>query len=134
MTVIAFKHNVRAISRMVFLLTTILGICPLAVANFTCSGQITYLGVNSASSLYVSVGSFGIWPICNLAGTASNGGSSVPIDTCKAWYSALLTQKSQGSPITLYFTSNDTGNNGPDCVALVSWQVLSPLPYHMDYQ
>jgi len=106
----------------------------VAEANFTCGGAITYLGVNSSSSLYVSMGPFGVWLICNLSSTSSNGGTSVTVDSCKAWYAALLTQKALGQSATLYFTSTANSNNGAECTAIGTWTSPSPLPYHMDYQ
>jgi len=108
--------------------------CSLAQANFTCAGGISYLGVNSLGTVYVAVGPFGIWPICGLTGSMSNGGSTVGMDSCKAWYAALLAQKAAGQGVTLYFTSTANTANGPECTALTSWVVPNPLPYHIDYQ
>lgn len=118
---------------MVVLYAGAMAACPAAWANFTCSGPITYLGVSSASTLYVTVASFGVWPICNLAGPYSSGGTTVNVDSCKAWYAALLTQKVTGGTATLYFTSAAGTANGPECTAMGTWVTLNPLPYHIDY-
>jgi len=97
-----------------------------AQANFTCSGQVSYLGVNSQDMVYVAVTGFGVWAICKLGDTWSG----VSPNSCKAWYAGLLAAKRADSGVALYFDSSATGNNGSQCTALGSWSV-SP-PYHID--
>ena len=103
-----------------------------AFANFSCSGTVQYLAVNSGSSLYVVIGTFGVWAICGLNGSTSNGGTTVNVDACKAWYSALLANQKTGSVITFYFASASNGANGPECTALGTWVLPNPVPYHME--
>lgn len=102
-----------------------------ARANFTCSGQISYLGLDYSGSLNVSVG-FGIWNICSFTSTSSNGGISIQPETCGAWYAAILASKKAGEPVMLYLTSSANTANGPECSAIGSWVVPSPLPYFLN--
>ena len=102
-----------------------------AQANFTCGGNITYLGINYTGTVVMSVAGFGIWSICNFNETISNGGISVGPETCKAWYATLLANQKTNQQITLYFTSSASTSNGPECTALGSWVAPNPLPYFM---
>lgn len=103
-----------------------------ALANFTCGGPVTYLAVNSVSTLYVSVGGYGIWAICNLSSAAGNGGTTVSVDACRSWYAGLLAQRAQGLSVTMYFSSTANTSNGAECTALPAWSIPNPLPYHVE--
>ena len=42
-----------------------IGLAIPAQANFTCGGNITYLGLNYTGSVAVAVAGFGMWSICS---------------------------------------------------------------------
>lgn len=102
-------------------------------ANFTCSGSISYLGLSYDGVLVVSVG-FGIWNVCNVNTSYSNGGISLESATCRAWYASILAAKKTGDPVVLYFLSNANTSNGPECSAIGSWVMPNPLPYFLQVQ
>jgi hypothetical protein len=108
-------------------------LAPLARASIVCSGSVSYLAVNSASVVYTQLSGFGVWAVCNLATPYSNGGNTVSVESCRAWYAALLAQKKADGSAVLYFTSAVNAYNGPDCVALGTWVAPSPLPYHIEF-
>ena len=66
------------------------------------------------------------------AWTVYNGGTTVTADSCKAWYAALLANQNAGSTVTFYFSSQNSGGNGPDCTALGTWVGTNPLPYSLE--
>jgi len=98
-----------------------------AQANYSCSGPVSYLAVNSGDYVYVAVGSFGVWAICHLSGPSQG----VSVDACKAWYAGLLAAKRSESNVTMYFEGSAGGNNGPACAALGNW--TTPTSYHIDF-
>jgi hypothetical protein len=102
-----------------------------AHANFTCEGQIAYLGITPNGNLYVSVG-FGIWNMCNLTTTTqANGGVVYTPEGCRSWYAAILAAQKTAQPVRFYFESSAVGNNGPECVAIGSWVQPNPASYFM---
>lgn len=101
-----------------------------SLANFTCSGPISYLGASSNGSIYLSIG-FGVWPICSLNSSYTNAGVTIDPATCRGWYAAILASKKAGDPVTLYFSSSANTANGPECSAVGSWGI-SAQPYFLD--
>ena len=102
-----------------------------AQANFTCGGNITYLGLNYTGTVVVAVAGFGIWSICNFNEPISNGGITIGPETCRAWYATLLANQKANQAVTLYFTSSANTSNGAECTALGNWSLPNPLPYFM---
>jgi hypothetical protein len=102
-----------------------------ANANFTCGGNIAYLGFNYTGTVVVAVGGFGIWSICNVNEPIANGGITIGPETCKAWYATLLANQKANQGITFYFTSSANTSNGAECTAIGSWVAPNPLPYFM---
>lgn len=105
---------------------------PVAHAYFACTGPITYLAINNAGHLYIQL-NFGVWSICNLRDSYTNGGSTVYPETCRAWYAGLLASQKVWHSATLYFPSEgNPSTNGPECAAIGNWVSPNPLPYHLD--
>jgi hypothetical protein len=95
--------------------------CAPSHAAFTCTGQISRLSVNTAGSVYVSIG-YGTWAICGLSAPFGE----VAAETCRAWYAALLAAQRAGESVQFYF------NTGSGCTAVGDWVVVTPNLYHMD--
>jgi hypothetical protein len=117
----------------VYACAVILGLCTSATAyaNFTCEGQIAYLGLTSDGSINLSVG-FGIWGICSMTSTTNgNGGVIYTPEGCRAWYAAFLAAQKANQPIRLYFSSSANTSNGPECSALGNWVSPTPAAYFM---
>lgn len=102
-----------------------------ANANFTCGGNITYLGLNYTGAVVVAVNGFGIWTICSVNESIANGGITIGPETCKSWYATLLANQKANQGITFYFTSSANTSNGAECTAMGSWVAPNPLPYFM---
>ncbi len=102
-----------------------------AWANFTCAGQLSYLGLGPQGEVYLAVQGFGVWAVCNMTGPTTVGSITITPDGCKGWYASLLAAQKAGHAITLYFSSAQSGGNGPQCTALGSWVTPNPLPYHL---
>ena len=100
-------------------------------ANFSCTGPVSYLAMNSNGVVYVATGSFGVWAICQVSAPFVAGGTTVAPDTCKSWYAGLMAAKHVGTSVTTYYESSAAGSNGPACSALGSWVVS--IPYHLDF-
>ena len=100
-----------------------------AFANFTCSGKVTYLGLQPDGVVTMAVNGFGVWYICSLSGTYGNSGHNA--EGCKAWYASLLAAQKTGQGVVLYFQSPAGTSNGAECTALGSWVIPNPGPYHM---
>jgi hypothetical protein len=99
---------------------------PFAHANFTCGGPVQYLALNTLGSLYLNVG-YGTWSICSV--TAD--GNTVTAATCRAWYAGILAARKTDTPVTIYFSSPNSGANDSNCTALGSW--VTPVGYyHID--
>jgi hypothetical protein len=109
----------------------VIGVAQPAFANFTCSGTLSYLSVNSGGSVYVAVGPFGVWAVCALGGTVTASGTTVSPDACRAWYAGFLAAKRAEASVTLYFLGPATDHNGSSCTGLGSWVVAAP--YHIDF-
>jgi hypothetical protein len=87
-----------------------------------CTGNIQALAFSLPSTiLQVNLG-FGMWNICAFSSTV-NG---VPADTCKAWYSMLLTAKQSGNTVTFDF---DNGTTTLQCSQIGNWASPNPMPY-----
>lgn len=102
-------------------------------ANFTCQGQVTYLGLTPDGTVHLGVNGYGVWVICNTSSPfAGNGGMNFTAESCRSWYAAMLATQKASHSLRLYFSSPAATSNGPECTALGSWVVPNPSPYHMD--
>ena len=102
-----------------------------ANANFTCVGQVTYLGMSPDGTITVSVG-FGTWYICNQTSAYTVNGLTYTPEGCRAWYATLLAAKTSGQAVRFFFGSAAETSNGPECNAVGNWAWPSPGPYHMN--
>lgn len=104
----------------------------VARAQFDCSGPISSLALSPSGTLQVSLGTFGVWYLCELSNSDSYGGVTFTTDGCKGIYAMLLAAQSTGRSVTMDFTSPDSGGtNGPDCTSLGSWLQTNPAPYYI---
>jgi len=121
------EYGVRWNSRIasVWLLLTL--VCANAHANVTCTGLISYLGIDNAGYLYVNNG-FGIWQVCSLSQAYTANGLNVAQDACKGWYASMLAAQKSGAQVALYFYNSNSANpiNGAECNAFGNWSMPSP--------
>jgi hypothetical protein len=122
------RHRVRGLACAGFLS---LLISSNASANFTCSGQISYLGMSPEGVITVSVG-FGVWYICNQTSTYTVNGLTYTPEGCRAWYASLLAAKTSGQAVRFFFGSVAESANGAECGAVGNWAWPSPGPYHFN--
>lgn len=105
----------------------------VAHAQFVCSGPVSSLALGPSGTVQVSLGSFGVWYLCELSTSDSYGGVTFTSDGCKGIYAMLLTAQATGQSVTMNFTSSDSGgSNGTDCAALGSWVQPNPAPYYIN--
>jgi hypothetical protein len=102
-----------------------------ASANFTCEGEIQYLGLSPEGAVSVHVG-FGVWYICNQTVSITTGGVTYTPEGCRAWYATILAAQKAGTKIRFFFSSPANTSNGAECSAIGSWLWPSPAPYHMN--
>jgi len=103
-----------------------------ARAQFDCTGPVSSLALSPNGTVQVSVGTFGVWYLCELSNTDTYGGVTFTTDGCKGIYAMLLTAQSTGNSVTMDFSSSDSGGtNGADCTALGSWVQPSSAPYYI---
>jgi hypothetical protein len=121
----------RRVHRAVAFVLMLASLSGNAWANFTCAGQLSYLGLGPQGEVFLSVQGFGVWAVCNMTGPTTVGSITITPDGCKGWYASLLAAQKAGHSITLYFSSAQSGGNGPECTALGSWVTPNPLPYHL---
>lgn len=101
---------------MALLLIALLGAIP-AHAIYSCTGTVTFLGVNKDGGVNLSLaGQFSNVYICQLGGTTPNGYTS---DACKASYAYLLSHKLSGQSVTVYFA--DDGHTCTTQPQYVEW-------------
>ena len=80
---------------------------PAGAVGFICPpGPISYISINMVGDLYTSAG-YGRIKICNTK-TDSFG---VYAETCKLWYSMLLTAQSLGRPVSMSFDTSNPDNS-----------------------
>jgi hypothetical protein len=102
-----------------------------AHANFTCEGQITYLGLTPDGSINISVG-FGTWGICSMTTTSNaNGGVVYTPEGCRGWYATFLAAQKAGTAVRFYFNSSANTSNGAECSAIGHWVNPNPAAYFM---
>lgn len=102
---------------------------PAQAARFWCPvGEVKYLAVTDTGLVYADIG-LGVWGICNIA----NDSMGIPPQVCQTWYSTLLTQRSIGQRIMLYFDTAHPSNSGTDpavqCRDFGDWTLH--VPYHI---
>jgi hypothetical protein len=103
-----------------------------AYANFTCEGQIAYLGLSPDGSISVALAGFGVWYICSQTSIQSTGGITYSPEGCRAWYASMLAAQKAGDPVRFFFTSSASTSNGAECTALGAWTWPNPAPYHFN--
>ncbi len=83
-------------------------------AAFSCTGNVTYLGTNSDSVVFVNLG-FRLIGLCAMNGDIWG----VRLDTCKSWYATLTSAKLSNRTVTLYFDTSNPQNTslGTTCDA-----------------
>ncbi len=86
----------------------------LAFAGFSCTGPVTYLGVDGGGDLTIQLGgSTPIHKICNVNVQGSFTGFSVA--SCKIAYAAALSAHMTGKTLTTFYSDSLT------CATIVSW-------------
>lgn len=116
--------NKKMILALACMLVLVFGATP-ASANYVCTGSVTFLGLNGAGAVWVSLsGGFSYGNPC-FVGATNNGWTS---DACKALYSQLLVAESTGAPVQFYF-NDSTGctNQTPCCTNQTPWTTLTAL-------
>ncbi len=99
-------------------------VLPSAQANFSCWGQVGYLGVDGGGTLFVAVaGSTPIHGICSIE-TQANYGFTVA--SCKAAYASILSARLAGKGIVLYYNDDRLS-----CSTIPSWGAV-PSTYFVE--
>ncbi|NUZ06026.1 hypothetical protein [Piscinibacter koreensis] len=91
---------------------------------FSCTGQITFFGLDGSGAVTLSLGSYEVHRICALESLYPLVFSIKPT-ACKAAYDTLLQQKSEGKPVTIWYYGDSTVSN---CSAIQSWS-MQPTAY-----
>jgi hypothetical protein len=124
------RHLMKLLAPVVAV-TLLCAVSSPALANFTCDGKVTYLGLSPTGIVTVSVG-FGTWYICDQTATyVGDGGVTFSPEGCRAWYASILAAQKAGHGLRFFFSSAASAGNGPECTALGSWVLPNPSPYHM---
>ncbi len=101
-------------NKKIFLILIFSVISPSTFANYSCTGQVAYLGVSSDNSLNVSNG-YGIHKLCLL-------NSETQSDSCKVWTAMIMSAQAQNREIGIYY-KDTTGkaSNTENCSAIGNW-------------
>lgn len=95
-----------------------------AFANYSCSGTVGYLGLNSNGGVVVALkNSTKIHTICSMG---TQGAFLMVPAACKAAYATLLAAKISGASITLYYEEN-----GYTCGTIPDWSGI-PSTYFVE--
>lgn len=103
--------NRKTISAFYFLAA--LALPATSFAAYTCSGAVTFLGIDAGGSVVVAVGASHIHTVCNMT-TQGNFAMTVPV--CKATYASLVAARLTGKNMTIYY-----GDNGLTCETIPNW-------------
>lgn len=100
--------------------------------NFLCGGPVNYLAMSSSGLVNVDLG-FGIIGICNVSSAAGQ----VSPDACRSWYASLLTARSTGKRVTLYWNVTQPDNVGLQFGACTSanfgsWTFRPPYHFQLE--
>lgn len=99
-----------------------------AHANFTCSGNIAFLGSGADGELHASIG-FGIWKLCNISATSYG----VTPESCRGWYAALLSAQKAGTKARIYFNHANGSENSSLCSSIGNWVVPGTSLFYIDF-
>ena len=92
--------------------------------DYSCSGQVAYLGVASDNSLNVSNG-YGIHKLCVLDSETQSEG-------CKAWMSMAMSAQAQNRNIAIYYKdSTGKASNEENCNSIGNWVEPSDTVYFL---
>jgi hypothetical protein len=72
---------------------------PVASANISCLGTVSYLGVDQSGQVLVANGTL-IHVICS---TATQGGYQINTQACKMFYATLLSSRLAGRSVRVYY-------------------------------
>jgi hypothetical protein len=103
----------------------------LAVGFYCPPGKVNFLSLGDGGTVFVSTTTSVITAICSVSADFSN----VKADTCRAWYASLLSQKSLGRSVTIFFdTANpyNTTMNTTNCTANAPW--ITHPPYNIQLE
>jgi hypothetical protein len=84
--------------------TAVLTTTPDASANYLCTGQVNYLGIDSGGDVVVSLASGPYHKMCSIVNQGEYG--IVPT-VCKTIYATLLAAKPSGRQVSIYYTDNE---------------------------
>lgn len=82
--------------------------------NYSCTGAVTYLGLDAGGDLTVALASTPIHKICNVGNNDSTFMANAA--TCRVMYASLLASRVSGKPAIIYYSPN-----GYSCGNLPSW-------------
>lgn len=95
---------------LVVMLLSITLIAVPAYANYSCSGTVTYLGLDGGGTLTVAgPGGLPAVYVCSM----TTSGNSWTTDTCKTAYATLLAAKVSGQTADIFFSDNLTCTTQP---------------------
>ena len=96
---------------------------PNALANYYCTGTVSYLGLDAEGSVTVALtNATKVHKICSMA---NQGNYTITPVACKAVYGALLTAKSIGNTMRIYYYDRYT------CETIPDWSVI-PETYFVE--
>jgi len=90
-----------------------------SMANYICTGQVSYLGIDASGNLVTAIAnSTPIHYICNIN---NQGSFQMSVGSCKLAYASLVIAKQNGKSISLYYNDNLT------CATFPSWGQVNSL-------
>jgi hypothetical protein len=88
-----------------------------AQANYSCTGQVTYLGVGSEGDVIVSLSN--PTPRHYICSMAAQGTYRMTVAACKAVYATLVTAKLSNKSVSIFYRPNEM-----TCETLSSWAAV----------
>lgn len=121
---ITFRHRT-------MLICAALLAAPAHAAGFSCGpAPITFLGIEGGTGYVLTSvgGSSGPTKICSVDTTID----SISPETCRSWLSSLMTLRSTGKKVVLYFNSETPSVGGvTNCAGLGGW--AARIPYFLEF-
>lgn len=96
---------------------------PAVNAGVLCEGKVQSIAFGAGSGTLTANTGYGVHYLCNF----NEVQFGVHPETCKAWYSMLLTAKASGKTIKQYYERTDT-----NCSTLGNWAAPNPHPYYIE--
>lgn len=105
------------VKRLAVLCAVWLGTTASAQTNYSCIGQVTYLGVGSEGDVIVSLSH--PTPRHYICSMAAQGSYRMTVPACKAVYATLVAAKLTSKSVSIFYRPNEA-----TCETLPSWTAV----------